>query len=200
VAEPWTALVPARFGEGSKTRLASALSLPDRLALMNSMARHVLATLALCPRITRIVLLSPARPDWWQGDWALDRGHGLNAELTAWRATHIGPLCIINADLPMLTVDDVTALIEVAAVHGATMAVDHVGTGTNAVALQRDWPFAFRFGVNSHAQHAAQMPVGAVLSRPGLSRDIDVPDDLEWVARDDFAHIDAHHPTPSCAS
>jgi 2-phospho-L-lactate/phosphoenolpyruvate guanylyltransferase len=182
----WTALVPVRFGDNSKTRLAEALDQNGRSKLVDGMAKHVLDVLGRCDRISRLVLLSPIRPQWWSGEWSKDAGRGLNAELTAWRATSVSPLCIVHGDLPLLEDGDIIAILDRAELLGAAMAADLSKTGTNALALHDSRAFTFQFGPNSCERHAVHLPAGAVLQRMGLSTDIDNPTDLE-------ALVGTHH-------
>lgn len=174
----WTALVPLRSGGKSKTRLASKLTEHGRSALVHDMARHVIDVLGRCKQIDHIVLLSPERPDWWKGHWALDQGRGLNAELTAWRDASSGPFCIIHADLPLIDEADVRALLDRAEKFGSSLATDRAGTGSNAIAVAHGQRIAFQFGPGSRARHEVLLPAGAVISRPGLATDIDHPADL----------------------
>ncbi len=175
----WTALVPLRLGEATKSRLAETCDLARRLALAGAMARHVCDTLAACPVVGRVVLLAPDRPDWWHGDWARDGGCGLNAELAAFRQRHPAtPLLIIHADLPLLGAEDVAALAQAAAATGRAIAPDHAGQGTNALALAGGIGADFHFGAGSRQAFASQYPAMAEIRRTGLSHDLDTPQDL----------------------
>lgn len=171
----WTALVPIRPAPARKTRLA-ALDNSARLDLTERMLDHVIAVAAAHPAIDRVVLLAEAARA--GSDWIADGHRGLNGECEAARAKLGGNLLILHADLALLAADDITALLALAQTHGAAIAADRHGTGTNAVALTAGHPFAFRFGPGSRALHEAQLPPGAVLTRPGLAIDIDTPDDL----------------------
>lgn len=116
-----------------------------------------------------------------------DEGRGLNAELSAWRdAQGNAPVLIIHADLPLLTEDDVQALLR-AADQGAALATDRAGQGTNALAIADGRPLALRFGVNSRSRHCAQYPDMPALQREGLIADLDTPDDARFVRDRGFA-------------
>ena len=174
----WTAVVPLRWGQDCKSRLASHLTVGERRTLVQSMACHVLDMLGQSHQIGDIIVLSPHRPNWWSGDWAKDHGRGLNAELSHWRTGQSVPVCIIHADLPFLSHGDIANLLTKAERLGAAVATDRSGMGSNALALTQDYPIDFQFGRNSRARHAAQLPHGAMAQSPGLATDIDWPEDL----------------------
>ena len=90
-------------------------------------------------------------------------------------------MIVLHADLPALEAADVEALIEAASEAGA-IAPDHRGSGTNALALLNARDFPFCFGPDSFARHCALLPGCGTVRRPGLARDIDLPEDLPWAA------------------
>jgi 2-phospho-L-lactate/phosphoenolpyruvate guanylyltransferase len=174
----WTAVVPLKQTDETKSRLGAVLQAGARADLVETMVRHVLTILGQEPEVRRIVLLSPVRPPWWSGVWEDDGAAPLNDALDRWRRSHGKvPLLVIHGDLPYLTREDIAALLAVAARAGAAMATDVHGTGTNAIALADDRDFEFRFGPGSRAVHAAAGKIACV-ERPGLARDIDLPADL----------------------
>ncbi len=177
----WTALVPIKEGTDGKSRLASLLSVEKRAALLERMARHVVAQLQACPEIAHIAILSASSPQWWSGDLVVDQGRGLNRELTAWRETRrIEPTLIIHADLPLLASEDMSCLLSAAREGGAALATDRAGTGSNALALCDGRDIDFRFGPDSRRLHYEQWPDMPVLTRVGLAADVDTPDDLDF--------------------
>ena len=178
----WRAVVPLKLGPDSKSRLAGLLLPDERTALVERMARHVLAALAASGRFDEIVLLSPERPSWWDGAWAADTGRGLNDELMAWRAAQdSAPVLVIHADLPLLTAPDVAALLDAAEEKGIALAPDRVGEGSNALAIADGRGFYFRFGRGSRVAHCDQAPAMPVLNTPGLSADLDIVEDLAFL-------------------
>jgi 2-phospho-L-lactate guanylyltransferase len=117
-----------------------------------------------------------------------DRGDDLNAAL--WRAeAAIGPadaLLVLPADLPRLEAGDIQAMAAAGDAAEMAIAPDRQETGTNALLWTRA-PRAFRFGVDSFAAHqeaarATGAPV-AVVRRPGLAFDLDLPADLAELRR-----------------
>ena len=183
----WRALVPIKQGANGKSRLASVLSREERDALALRMARHVLAELQNCAAIAEIAILSTHRPEWWPGNSVEDRGQGLNAELAAWRRS-VGKVAvlIVHADLPLLRATEVDELLAVAAAQGIALATDRTREGSNALAIADGRAFAFRFGPGSRQLHAEQAPGLAVLDLPGLTADIDTPEDLAFVRAHGF--------------
>ena len=183
----WRALVPIKQGANGKSRLASVLTREDRDALALRMARHVLTELQNCAAIAEIAILSANCPEWWPGNWGEDSGAGLNAEITAWRrSVGAAPVLIVHADLPLLRASEIDELLEVAAAEGIALATDRAGEGTNALAIGDGRPFDFRFGPGSRALHAVQAPGLAVLDLPGLTADIDTPEDLAFARAHGF--------------
>lgn len=176
----WLAIIPLKGLGQRKTRLASRLDEDQRRRLSDSLFNHVADVLAACPAISEVALLSHARPDAWTGRYFQDDGRGLNAELER-AATDLAsrPLLVIHADLPLVRPDDVTALLAATAT-GVAIASDRRGRGTNALALRNPSGFRFGFGIDSLAHHQeAANGLAHVVRRPGLSLDIDTPEDLD---------------------
>lgn len=174
----WTAILPLKQGNDRKTRLAPLLSPMGRLAFADHMAAHVLACLRATLTIDRVIILSPhAIPD---AEWRRDRGRGLNEELNALRSDmRHAALLVIHGDLPLLSPQDIEALL-VAATGGIAIAPDRHGTGTNALAMDTAEPFAFAFGPMSFARHrSAAGDEARIVKRPGLALDVDTPEDLD---------------------
>jgi 2-phospho-L-lactate/phosphoenolpyruvate guanylyltransferase len=177
----WHVVVPIKQGKEGKSRLGSMMAGDARSSLADRMAAHVLGILQGCFDCAHITILSPHHPRGWDGGWMRDKGRGLNAELSAWReAQGNAPILIIHADLPLLTEDDVQALLR-AADQGAALATDRARQGTNALAIADGRPLALGFGVNSRSRHCAQYPDMLVLQREGLMADLDTPDDARFV-------------------
>lgn len=189
--DEWTAIVPLKAGPERKTRLAPRLTGEARAALADRMAAHVVACLRAVPSLGTVRLLSQvARPEIEAG-WEPDLGNGLNAELDRVRIGLGGsPMLVIHADLPLLSGDDVRALLAAAGAHGAAIAPDRHGAGTNALALARAPAFAFAFGEDSFARHRQALGAVAVIRRPGLSLDVDTPGDLDEALRHGFRPAD----------
>jgi 2-phospho-L-lactate guanylyltransferase len=179
----WTAIVPVKQGSARKSRLADLLSPKDRNRLSETLVAHVLDALRAAPSIGRIIILSSA-PHREAAEWHRDLGRGMNAELAAMPLMR--RLLVVHGDLPLVTSADIEALID-AAGKGIAIAPDRHRSGTNALAIA-DGPFAFAFGEDSCRRHVAAAGDQAVLlDRPGLSIDIDTPDDLAFARAAGFA-------------
>jgi 2-phospho-L-lactate guanylyltransferase len=176
----WTAVIPFKGSAERKTRLESCLGIEERQLLGQLLFEHVWSVLQRAPGLKDVSLLSDVRPNRWQGPFILDKGRGLNAELDALVKSHQpGRLLVIHADLPLVSVDDIAALITGDG-GGCTIAPDRHGTGTNALALDEPSGFDFAFGLNSFRQHCAAAKGRArVVTRLGLGLDIDTADDLD---------------------
>ena len=174
----WHAIVP--FRARAKTRLVERLDATARAALAETMAQHVLETLGCSPLIGSIAVLAPLRPAFVpEGTgWISDEGRGLNAELAAAFAEARRTL-VVHADLPLLSADDIAALIDAASEAGAAIAPDRARTGTNALALIDATALQPAFGPSSFALHRTLLPHAAAVERPGLALDIDTPVDLD---------------------
>lgn len=178
----WTAIVPLNYGRDCKTRLSEHLTPEQRNQLVEQMARHVFAQLAQVSAIECLCVVSPEYPPFLDTLWVEDKGRGLNAELAAAREQlGAGSTLFIHADLPLLDVAEVSALLLAAEQSGAALAPDSAGQGTNALALVAAEPFMPAFGVDSFRKHRALLPHAAIVERRGLALDIDEPDTLELI-------------------
>lgn len=172
--------MPWKQGPDTKSRLGATLDGAERTALASTMAATVIARLADVDAIAALHLLAPAPVPHWPCQWLPDEGRGLNGELDAARARlGTGPVLVIHADLPCLTVGDIRCLLTAAQASGAALAPDRHGQGTNAVALADGDDFRFQFGPDSFARHRAQRPHAAIVERDGLGFDLDTPTDLD---------------------
>jgi 2-phospho-L-lactate guanylyltransferase len=182
------AVVPFRLGAPRKSRLSGALSPEEREKLADQLFAHVTAVLSTHSSVARTIVLSPIEPNLDGVCWQADSGRGLNAELETLRnELRAEGLLVVHADLPFLTAEDVTAMISAAQRTGVAIAPDHSGTGTNAVAIQKDCPFPFAFGGESLAAHlAATGGEPTLVRRIGLALDIDRPEDLDLAESQGF--------------
>lgn len=190
-------IVPHRGLEHAKTRLAAVLEPAQRAVVAERLLRHVLGAAVATGH--EVVVISP------DGELELlvqsagarltvQHGLGLNSGLLEARAVAMGEgvtrLAVVHGDLPELSAEDLTALLD--AVGGGAPAVaiapDGAETGTNGLAMSPPDVIGFQFGANSFAAHrGAAQRSGArmvVIERPGLAFDVDTPADLAaWVAR-----------------
>ncbi len=188
----WTAILPLKLSADRKSRLVPVLSGEERQRLGDHMARHVITQLRAVAAIDDIIMLSPRSIADWPVRHVLDQGRGLNAELDAVAATVPNKVLIIHGDLPLVTVQDIAALLDAAEAKGCAIAPDRHGQGTNALALStRPECFSFAFGVDSFARHQNSLGDAlATVHRTGLACDIDTPADLAYAMTQNFTLLD----------
>jgi 2-phospho-L-lactate guanylyltransferase len=177
------------FDQG-KTRLAEVLSKKERIALnFKFLYRTFLIGLQVFPP-ERITVISRSEPQLKAaqiaGARALpEKGSDLNDALMqgARDAVARGAMSILSlsSDLPYLEAEDLRALLADPA--DVIVATDQAGLGTNALLLRPAFAIPYRYGPGSLATHRSEAErVGrsfAVVERPGLARDVDLPADLE---------------------
>lgn len=178
-------LLPLRSPGHGKTRLATALDEDDRAALVTAMFTDVVAAVRAADLEPVVLASGPAAV---AASVALGcavlpdaPGAGLNAAIAA--ATADGradePVLVLQADLPMLQVDDVLA---VRGSEGDVVLVPTDDGGTAALLRRPGSCMGTDFGRASAAGHR-QLAIGAGLAltelhRPGMATDLDTPADL----------------------
>lgn len=201
------AIVPVKPLRRGKSRLAGVLSEEERATLNNYLLAHTLDTLTGIPEIEHVLVISrdPAA-------LALARSHGartvqengaplLNVALT--RATIVARtyatrgVLIVPADLPLLTPQDVSAMLDRA--HDPPLVVvapDRHRQGTNALLVCPAGLIQYDFGPGSFDRHCERArQAGArleICELPSLALDVDLPEDLELVGSE-FEHIDVRN-------
>jgi 2-phospho-L-lactate guanylyltransferase len=115
----------------------------------------------------------------------------LNVALT--RATGVAKgykaesVLILPADLPQVSKADLEAMLEAGReAPTVVIAPDHHHEGTNALYINPAGTIQYEFGERSFQRHSAlAQKAGAtlvVMDLPSLARDIDVPEDLDFLA------------------
>ena len=180
-----TALVPLRsLGDKSKTRLRDVLSASERAVLSAAMLTDVVAALHGAD-VTAIVVLagddSAKRIGRELGLNVLrdqDPSTGLNGAIRPALAPHSDTL-LVMPDLPMLTAEDVTALLTTRATVAIAPSADG---GTGGLFQRRGVRLPPAFGPGSASAHASGcLALKATLECRdllGFSVDIDTPNDL----------------------
>jgi 2-phospho-L-lactate guanylyltransferase len=174
-------LVPIRSFDDAKSRLADVLDGDARRELARSMAAAVVAAAGELPVF---VVTDDERVARWAeatgaGVIAPDV-QGLNESVQA--ATEVRReagdqrVIIAHADLPLATD------LGVVTGRGVAIAPDRHGDGSNVLSLPTDVGFVFRYGPGSYEAHRREaarcrLPV-TVVHDPGLSLDVDHPEDL----------------------
>jgi len=193
------AIVPVKPLRRGKSRLAGVLTEKEREDLNSRLLAHTLDTLTAVPEIEHVLVISrdPAA-------LALARDHGartvtengapqLNQALA--RATvlvknyHTQAVLIVPADLPLITPEDVRAMLALAQNPPVVVvAPDRHREGTNALLVCPTGLIEYNFGPGSfqrHCQRAVQ--AGArleICELPSLALDVDLPEDLAMVAQE----------------
>lgn len=192
------AIVPVKPLRRGKSRLAGTLTEDERTALNQELLERTLKTLSSLKELNQVLVVS-------RDPHALTiaRNHGartvqedgqphLNTALA--RATVIAKLhatqgvLILPADLPLLTADDVTTLIDRAVKPPVVViAPDRHGKGTNAMLMIPPGQIEYDFGEDSFQRHCDRIiKSGArleVVELPSLGLDLDMPEDLEIVRK-----------------
>ena len=191
------ALLPIKHVSNAKRRLASSLSPDQRDRLCRAMAQDVLTVLCESADIDGTSVLSDdpevaALADKFGCDYFSEGelgASGLNDVVAAAASRHaqsgIDNLLILHGDLPLLSVKELATLLASHASLGdpaVTIATDRHGTGSNCLIVSPAAGFNYRFGKDSrqlHEQAARDAAMACrVLELPGLSVDVDTPDDI----------------------
>lgn len=187
MADRCWALVPVKARAKCKSRLAGLLGDDARLALVRCMLEQVLGALGTAPSIDHVAVVSPERDTVPPEIPVLgDADEGLNEALQDGERALAGrgasELVILPADLPLVSVADIEALVRSGRRSGFAIATDVAGTGTNALYLRPATGFRFCFGPGSRRRHVAEaLRLGlrpAVVRTRGLQFDVDSIDDL----------------------
>jgi 2-phospho-L-lactate guanylyltransferase len=186
-------LIPLKRLDAAKSRLASALSAPERRRLMEAMVAHVART-ALAADAGRVALASsdpgaPALAARLGIECVSDGGRPWNAGLVHALALRspAGAVLYLAGDLPLLEPEDVAALVGAGADATAVVGRAHDG-GTNALWIAPAGGLEPAFGAHRsaavHAALAAERGLAVVvLDRPGIAQDVDTPPDLALARR-----------------
>ena len=190
------AIVPVKPLRWGKSRLAGVLSQEERTDLNSQLLTHTLETLKAIPEIEHVLVISrdPAA-------LSLARSHGartvqekgapeLNVALA--RATIVARnystsgVLIVPADLPLLTPEDVRAMLELAKDPPVVvLAPDRHNQGTNALLVCPVGLIEYDFGPGSFQRHCERVrQAGArleICELPSIALDMDLPEDLELV-------------------
>ena len=176
-------LIPVKRLDDAKTRLAAVLAPTERAQLMEEMLAHVLSVIRRAGVGPVTVVSNEPFP--FNGVPHFDDG-GLpwNDALAAAMSTVVEEpsVAVVAADLPLLTAEEVTALVNATPERGIAIARARDG-GTNGIVMRPPGVLDTHFGetgsaaVHEHAARAAGL-AAVVIDLPGLAFDIDTPEDL----------------------
>ncbi|MFN2176036.1 MAG: 2-phospho-L-lactate guanylyltransferase [Anaerolineales bacterium] len=191
------AIVPVKPLRRGKSRLAGILSPDERTDLNSRLLSHTLETLQGISEIEKVLVVSRD-----QSALSIAREYGaltvqedgapkLNIALV--RATMVVKnfstrgVLVIPADLPLLTREDVYALIEKAVDPPVVViAPDHKREGTNGLLISPAGLIDYEFGKDSFEKHKCRaVAAGArleICELPSLGLDMDLPEDLQLVS------------------
>ena len=170
-------LVPLKALDRAKTRLADALTQPERAELMRGLLEGVVGAVrdAGVERITVVTAEPVEGYEVWN-----DRGLAWNDALAAAAAAIVTApvVAFVSADLPLLRAEEVEELLEATPARGIVIARALDG-GTNAISMRPPGLVRTHFGdPGSAAVHAALGVDHILLDLPGLAFDVDTPEDL----------------------
>ncbi len=193
------AIVPVKPLRQGKSRLAGVLSQEERADLNRRLLAHTVDTLRKIPEIEQVLVVSRD-----QAALALARDHGartvqengaphLNVALA--RATFLAMnyvtrgILIVPADLPLITPEDVHAMLERAKYPPVVVvAPDRHRQGTNALLVCPVGLIDYEFGPGSFERHCElARQAGArleICELPSLALDVDLPEDLEIIGEE----------------
>jgi 2-phospho-L-lactate guanylyltransferase len=182
------AVLPLKSFAVAKGRLASLLEAGKRAELSRVVAERVAAACQTAGTATAVVTADEAVAAWAR-ELGLEviaepEGAGLNgaAHAAAAEALKRGVgWCIVHADLPFLTADDVARVVEPLREGGVVLAPSRDG-GTNLLAATTT--VAFSYGPGSFSRHLAATRglERSVVVTLGTAFDLDTPDDLAGAA------------------
>lgn len=192
------AIVPVKRLTSAKSRLVPALGNEARARLVLLMLEDVLATLAGVPQLDGVLVVTAdaevSRAARASGAEVIgeEGSRGLNAAvetgLNAASARGAQRALIVPADVPLATESEIARLIESPRDErdpGIVLAPSFDGAGTNGLALPLGTGFVPRFGTDSFFAHLSEAVARrrdvAVLHLPGLARDIDQANDLDYL-------------------
>lgn len=188
------AIVPVKPFLRGKSRLAAALSSPERATLNRLLLERTIRILMESKEVEQVLVVSRdssalglAR-DMGARTVQEDGSPSLNTALK--RASVVAQVyasrgvLVIPADLPLLTGDDISALLRRAADPPVVViAPDRHRRGTNALLLAPANLIEYDFGRNSFARHCERARrAGArleIVELPSLGLDLDLPEDLD---------------------
>ncbi len=192
------AIVPVKPLRRGKSRLAGALSEDQREELNRVLLQRTLRTLLELKEVEQVLVVSrdsaalALARDMGARTVQEDGAPALNTALK--RATVVAQVyasrgvLVIPADLPLLTAEDVLALLQRASDPPVVViAPDRHRKGTNALLLSPANLIEYDFGGASFERHCERARrAGArleIVDLPSLGLDLDLPEDLELVKR-----------------
>jgi len=195
MSKTW-AILPVKAFDRAKSRLSSVLASTQRESVARLMAADVLRALSSTPQIDHILVVGQGAEqaelarrfecEYENDDPTLDMSANLTriAQLSEMRSAKT--FLLVAADLPRLCSSDFTRVL-LSHEEGVTICRAARDGGTNAFIATMPQQVQFSFGAGSAARHAlAAQAAGQkvrMLDDTAFQRDIDTPDDLQWLCR-----------------
>ncbi len=187
------AIIPVKSFDHAKQRLAPAIQLGHRRALVEAMLADTLVAVGRAQSIERIFVVTAdpnaARIAAGHGAEVIDdttHSHSDAAELGLARALEIGAgrALLLPGDCPLLDPSELEQLLaEPVSVPSAVIVPDRHGEGTNALLLTPPGSLTPAFGEGSRQRHTnlavGRGTIALVVEVASLGLDIDTPEDLE---------------------
>jgi 2-phospho-L-lactate guanylyltransferase len=169
-----TVIIPIRDFAGM-TRLSGVLDERARAELGRELAARAIAAAKAANLDVTVVSSSPHVTRWSAMlgvAWCPDPGGGLSATAAETVASLRGdPWIVLHADLPLVNAHALSEVAHLSAFR--TVLVPSHDGGTNVIAAEGDFPFAY--GPGSFHRHFSAVPDATIVSNPELSIDIDTP-------------------------
>ena len=180
-----TVVIPVKSFAMGKRRLAGFVDSSARAQLGRALAGHVASTVADAGLVPLVVTADSEVAEWStrsgfpslpDPELGLDEAARVGVD---W-VRHASPAwLVLHADLPLLSVADVRAVVSDLDNHGGVIAPSADG-GTSAIGSHD--ALRFSFGVSSFHRHLRRLGQPGVVARRGLLLDIDAPQDLSAAA------------------
>ena len=198
------AIVPVKPLRRGKSRLAGMLSEDERTELNRKLLENTLQTFSDLKEVEEVLVISrdpqalTIARNYGARTVREDGQPELNTALK--RATVVaqlyatGGVLVLPADLPLVTRDDILALIERANDPPVVViAPDRHEKGTNALLISPTGLIEYDFGEDSFQRHCQRaIDAGArleIVNLPSLGLDLDLPEDLELVRKFELAKM-----------
>lgn len=190
-------LVPVKNLNGAKQRLASILTPQQRTELARAMIKDVCHALSEAPSRPAVALVTSdeyaARLARQCGFEIIHDDENLGETEAIAMATQQAEKrgadfsLVIPGDIPLVTADEVEAVLSAAPAEGTVLVPAADGRGTNAILRRPCALIPCRFGNDSFVPHraaarATQKDVIVLDGLPGIALDIDRPEDLAELA------------------
>ncbi len=186
-------LVPVKKLNGAKQRLAAMLTQQQRTELARAMIKDVCHALSEVPSRPAVALVTSdeyaVRLARQCGFETIDDDDNLGETEAIAMATQQAEKdgaefsLVIPGDIPLVTADEISAVLNATPREGTVLVPAADGRGTNAILRRPCALIACRFGNDSFVPHraaarATQKDVVVLDGLPGIALDIDRPEDL----------------------